>query len=238
MTVISNAQLKIGNNPNTINGNSLLELEGTSKGFLPPRIALNDVNLAAPLTGTIPEGMLIYSIGGTVTNGFYFWDGTKWQVVSAIGTMGNLPYASLSSTTTQLVTSTTTSRLVNFEIEEAINLITHSTTVNPSRITVQISGDYLITYSGELTGGVADVGIWLRENGVDVPRSNSVSHLTGTDYRILTSSFVVSANANDYFELVQSSTNTIVGLTSIAAGTNPTRPSIPSIVLTINKISD
>ena len=238
IAVISNAQIKIGNNPNTINSNSLIEMESTSKGFLPPRVALNDVNLAAPLSATVPEGMLIYSSGGTVPNGYYFWNGTKWQGVSASGTMGNLPYASVSSSTTQLVASTTTSKVITYETDEVLNLITHSTTVNPSRITIQVNGTYLITLSAELTGGVADVNIWLRKNGTDVPRSNSVSHLFATDNRVVTLPYVVTAVANDYFELVQSSTNTNVGLTSTAAGTNPTRPVIPSIIVSVNKLSD
>ena len=238
IVVSSNAQIKIGNNSNTINSNSLLEMESTSKGFLPPRVALNNLNLAAPLSGSVPEGMLVYSIGGTVTNGFYYWDGTQWQVISAKGTMGNLPYASVSSSTTQLVASTTTSKVITYETDEVLNLITHSTTVNPSRLTIQVNGTYLISVSAELSGGAADVNIWLRKNGIDVPRSNSVSHLFATDNRVVTLPFVVTAVANDYFELVQSSTNTNVGLTSTVAGTNPTRPVIPSVIVEVNKLSD
>ena len=73
-----NAQVKIGNNPNTINANSLLELESTTKGFLAPRVAINDLNSYSPLSSSIPVGMLVYSVGGSVTNGFYNWDGSKW----------------------------------------------------------------------------------------------------------------------------------------------------------------
>ncbi|MEI2737931.1 MAG: hypothetical protein V9F01_04010 [Chitinophagaceae bacterium] len=38
------AQVKIGDNPGTINSNSLLEMESTNKGFLPPRLALNSIS--------------------------------------------------------------------------------------------------------------------------------------------------------------------------------------------------
>jgi hypothetical protein len=72
------AQVKIGNNPNTIDANSLLELESTNKGFLPPRVALNDLNNVAPLTGTVPAGMLVFSSGGTLADGFYYWNGAQW----------------------------------------------------------------------------------------------------------------------------------------------------------------
>ncbi len=73
-----NAQVKIGNNPNTIDTNSLLELESTNKGFLPPRLALNSLSVVTPLTGTVPAGMLVYSTGGTLADGYYYWSGSQW----------------------------------------------------------------------------------------------------------------------------------------------------------------
>jgi len=72
------AQVKIGNNPNTINSNSLLELESTNKGLLAPRMALNSLTSASPLTAPVPEGMMVYSIGGTLADGLYTWTGTQW----------------------------------------------------------------------------------------------------------------------------------------------------------------
>ena len=84
-----NAQVKIGDNPNTINSNSLLELESTNKGLLPPRVVLNSTTAAAPLTAPIPVGMLIYSSGGTVTDGYYVWNGTKWLAISTSTTTRN-----------------------------------------------------------------------------------------------------------------------------------------------------
>jgi hypothetical protein len=79
----SNAQIKIGDNPNTINPNSLVEMESTNKGLLAPRVALTDVNSVSPLTGTVPAGMIVYSTGGAVTDGFYFWSGSKWLAVQS-----------------------------------------------------------------------------------------------------------------------------------------------------------
>jgi hypothetical protein len=63
----------------TIDANSLLELESTSKGLLIPRMAINSLSLPAPLTAPVPTGMLVYSTGGTVTDGFYYWTGTAWK---------------------------------------------------------------------------------------------------------------------------------------------------------------
>ncbi|MFM9943810.1 MAG: hypothetical protein ACKVQB_01115, partial [Bacteroidia bacterium] len=55
------AQVKVGSNPGTINANSLLELESTTKGFLPPRVTLTSVSSYAPLTSEIVAGMLVYN---------------------------------------------------------------------------------------------------------------------------------------------------------------------------------
>lgn len=80
-TLQATAQVKIGDNPNTINANSMLELESTNKGFLPPRIALNNVSSPAPLTAPVAEGTLVYSSGGTLPNGYYYWNSTRWVML-------------------------------------------------------------------------------------------------------------------------------------------------------------
>lgn len=74
----AHAQIKIGNNPSTINTNSILELESTNKGFLPPRVPLTNLNSPLPLVAPIPSGMMVFSSGGTVPDGYYYWTGTVW----------------------------------------------------------------------------------------------------------------------------------------------------------------
>ncbi len=76
---ISKAQVKIGNNPSTIDANSLLELESTNKGFLPPRVTLTSLASVSPLSGTVPSGMMIYNSAGSLPYGYYYWDGTEWK---------------------------------------------------------------------------------------------------------------------------------------------------------------
>jgi len=102
ITALAEAQVKIGNNPNTINSNSLLELESTNKGFLPPRVALNSISFVSPLTGTVPAGMLVYSTGGTLTDGYYYWNGTQWKLVAT----NQLNMVTKTTTTTLIKTET------------------------------------------------------------------------------------------------------------------------------------
>src|SRR5690349_10605521 len=76
------AQVKIGDNPSSINPNSMLEIESTNKGFLPPRVALNNASSKSPLSGTVPAGMLVFSSGGTLADGYYYWDGSNWKMLT------------------------------------------------------------------------------------------------------------------------------------------------------------
>jgi hypothetical protein len=81
------AQVKVGNNPTTINSNSVLELEATNKGLLLPRVALSATNNASPLSAHV-AGMIVYNTAtaGTLPNdvvpGYYYNDGTKWQLIA------------------------------------------------------------------------------------------------------------------------------------------------------------
>ncbi|MDP2175818.1 MAG: hypothetical protein Q8K70_07915 [Bacteroidota bacterium] len=75
----ANAQIKVGDNPTTINANSVLELESTNKGLLLPRVALTGTSSASPLSAHV-AGMTVYNTAtaGNVTPGYYFNDGNAW----------------------------------------------------------------------------------------------------------------------------------------------------------------
>ncbi len=84
--ISANAQVKITDGTViTPDPNSILELESADKGLLIPRVPINSLNLPSPLTEPVPAGMLVYSSGGAVTDGFYFWDGTGWNNLLSAG---------------------------------------------------------------------------------------------------------------------------------------------------------
>lgn len=85
----SYSQVKIGDNSGTINSNSLLELESSTKGFLAPRVTLTNLTSAAPLTAPVPTGMMVYNTGGSLTNGFYYWNGTGWILINSAANSRN-----------------------------------------------------------------------------------------------------------------------------------------------------
>lgn len=84
---MANAQVKVGDNPTTINSNSVLEIESTTKGVLLPRVALTETTNASPL-GAHVAGMFVYNTASAndVTPGTYYNNGSAW--VRADGELG------------------------------------------------------------------------------------------------------------------------------------------------------
>jgi len=79
LSVTSVAQVKITDGVDlTMDANSLLELESVNRGLLIPRVALVSLDQPDPLTDPVPTGMLVYSTGGSVPDGFYYWNASKW----------------------------------------------------------------------------------------------------------------------------------------------------------------
>lgn len=112
-----------------------------------------------------------------------------------------------------------------------------------SRIYVSESGIYNIQFSAQFdktAGGAADIYIWLRINGTDVPYSASKVVIQGANAEIITAwNFVVVMNANDYFEMAWSSTDTNVHVSAVAPVTGPPAiPGIPSVILTVCWVSN
>lgn len=112
-----------------------------------------------------------------------------------------------------------------------------------SRIYVAETGIYNIQFSAQFdktAGGAADIYIWLRQNGVDVPYSASKVVIQGANAEIITAwNFVILMSANDYFEIAWSSTDTNVHVSAVAPVTGPpVIPGIPSVILTVCWVSN
>jgi hypothetical protein len=106
----ANAQVKVGDNPTTINSNAVFEVESATKGILLPRVALTGTASPAPLSA-FTAGMTVYNTAtagsGTtaVTPGMYYSDGTKWVPLGkdwaedqSLGSIAVFPFASVPST--------------------------------------------------------------------------------------------------------------------------------------------
>lgn len=153
----------------------------------------------------------------------------------------NFPYAIVSNSATLTSGGTTTANLVTFDTDVYKNKITHSTVTNPSRITVDEAGAYLITFSAVVNASVANkhIDIWLRKDGTNVAGSNTHYETPLSGEGLCTVTFIEQLTANQYIELVWASKDDAsFVLLATAAGASPTTPASPSVILTINKISD
>lgn len=98
------AQVKIGDNPSTINPTSILELESTDKALVISRMSDVQMNSITPL-----RGALIYN---TDQNCVFMYNGTNWQ---------NLCNNAVSINVTTAPTAPTTNNLGDFWINDAAN---------------------------------------------------------------------------------------------------------------------
>jgi hypothetical protein len=112
--------------------------------------------------------------------------------------------------------------------------------VDGSKITIANAGKYNIQFSAQFDktdSGKDDVEVWLSVNNSDLSDSSTILSLDGNNAKVVASwNFFVNASANDYFELKWHSNDTDLRILSRPSGSNPTRPAIPSIILTVNKI--
>jgi hypothetical protein len=67
---------------------AILDVKSSTKGFLPPRVALSSINSAVPITAPA-DGLLVYNTANAgiapnnVMAGYYYWNGTRWVSVAA-----------------------------------------------------------------------------------------------------------------------------------------------------------
>jgi hypothetical protein len=141
---VAKAQVKIGDNPTTINANSILEMETANKGMLLPRIALTGTTVFAPLTAHI-AGMSVYNTAtvADVTPGYYYNDGTKWVRIADATIAANkwdlLGNAGTNPTTNFIGTTDNNPLLMRVNNQTRIKIDTNNSTIIYSKLRVRDS---------------------------------------------------------------------------------------------------
>ena len=102
-------------------------------------------------------------------------------------------------------------------------------------------GTYNFQFSLQLVkthgGSSEDIFLWFRINNNDVPWSNTKITLANNSiYTVAAWNFVTTLNTNDYIELICSVTDSNIILVSDPANASPTRPGIPSVIISLTKI--
>ena len=155
----------------------------------------------------------------------------------------NIPYGAFQDSTDQVAANTTTAYAVTFNTTDFSNGVT---VVSNSRITVANAGLYNLQFSIQLTNTTNsshDVDIWFRVNGTNVPASNSRFGLAprksaGDPYHIIAAlNYFVSLNATDYVQIMWRTNDVGVYIEHYPVSASPTRPAIPSAIVTMSFVS-
>ena len=114
---------------------------------------------------------------------------------------------------------------------------------NDTQLRFLNAGVYNIQFSAQLdrNAGTAVqlVKIWLRKNGVNVPASATEVVISGgvsTAATVASWNFFQNLNAGDQVELMWSVSNPQVYIAYSPATTSPSRPAIPSLIVTVNQV--
>jgi hypothetical protein len=150
----------------------------------------------------------------------------------------NNVYGSFYDTTNQLNPTASIARAININSTEISSGVSIQ---GGNRITVDHDGIYNIQFSLQLTksdSGNDDADIWLRYNGVDVPNSNGIVTVIGNSGKAITAwNFVQAMTASSYCQIYWSSATTALTIYAVGTQSNPIRPAVPSIIVTVDKIS-
>ena len=115
------------------------------------------------------------------------------------------------------------------------------TIADTTKITIANAGVYNIQFSAQFDktdSGTDAVEVWLCKNGNNIANTNTELTLAGNGAKIVAGwNWFANAAAGDYFEICWYSADAAVFINAIAAGTNPTRPAIPSLIVTVNQIA-
>ena len=160
------------------------------------------------------------------------------------GKFMNNPYGAFQDSTDQTAANTTTAYAVTFNTTDFANGVTIA---SGSRITVADAGMWNLQFSIQFTNTTnasQDVDVWFRVNGTNVANSNSRFGFAprkgvGDPYHIIAAmNYFVSLNATDYVEIMWRPTDVGVSIEQYAAGTSPTRPAVPSAIVTMSFVSN
>jgi hypothetical protein len=167
-----------------------------------------------------------------------------WDDVHALLNIDRATYGSFYSNQAQQVTAANIATPITLNSTfESYKVSIYGGSGTSSRIKIDTAGTYNVQFSAQvnLTSGTQpQVGdFWFKINGSDVPESNTRMSILGKDYEtVIALNFVYTFTAGQYFELYMSSSDSNWRLERATGITNPTRPAIPSIIMTVTPVAE
>ena len=217
------------------------------------------------LPATVFDNEIDYDIGDAVTylGGYYYRTGnggltnqypvpgqitSSWTPVADGGATGPTGaggasgfWGSFWSNQDQSAANTTTAYPITFNNTDPGSI--GVSIVSNSQITFANAGVYNIQFSAQadrVSGSGSDsIDIWFRKNGTDIPESNGVITVAGgaaAAKTIASWNYMLKLSAADYVELVWRTSDTNLQFIHEASATSPTRPAIPSVIVTAQQV--
>jgi len=170
---------------------------------------------------------------------FFAVSNTLWEELQGFGrSVPILHYGAFSDTTLQTAASINTAYAMTFNTTDAANGVSIGSP--SSRLVVDYQGVYNVQFSAqldELSGGTANVYIWLRKNGVNVANTASTIALQGTSARIVAAwNFIIQLEPTHYVELMWAVDDTNARI--LAASATSVWPAIPSVICTVTQVNN
>jgi len=158
------------------------------------------------------------------------------------GAGGALGYwGSFWSTQTQTAASITAAYAITLNNTDADS--NGVSVVSNSRITFAYAGVYNVEFSAQLdrvtSSGTDVIDIWFAKNGTNIDDSNTKVTVSGGALEAKTVAawnYMLEVAAGDYVEIYWNTTDTHVVLQYDSAQTSPTRPAIPSAIVTAHQV--
>lgn len=158
-----------------------VEIFSPNKGLLIPRVALQADNVAAPITS--PETSLMvynttFSAANNLKQGFYYWNGTKWEPFTTATTDLNTTNVSLAVVAGELVLTDSDGHPVKVDVAD----------LDKQQITsFSIGTDHKVTLTLE-RGGTKDIDLSAYFNSTKLKNglntTISGNGLSGTEYQV------------------------------------------------------
>ena len=179
------------------------------------------------------------TINSTCSAMFYAVTNTLWEELQGFGrSVPILHYGAFSDTTTQTIVSINTAYAMTFDTTDSSNGVSIGSP--SSRLVVDNQGVYNVQFSAQLdkaSGGAADVYIWLRKNGTNVPNTTTTLTLQGTAARQVAAwNFVIQLDSTNYVELMWAADDANVVV--LAATATSVWPATPSIICTVTQVNN
>lgn len=162
--------------------------------------------------------------------------------VSAAAEADTAPYGSFQSLADQSAASADTAYAITYDTTDFSNGVS---VASSSRVTVKNYGIYNFQTSVQFTNSDSQehaVSVWFRKNGSNIVNSNTqlsiiARHGSIDGSCVFAVNFYFELQANDYIEMMWSTTSTTVRLDYLAAQTTPTRPATPSVIATMQYVA-